>query len=132
MGLTGGPYQRRINAELWLPPGGHVEPDETPAQTVMREVKEELGMAADFLTPQPVFLTVTDTVGLTAGHTDMSLWFVLCGHRDREIAFDRTEFHGVKWFHHSALPHGRMEPNLPRFLQKLQMIGLWGAIASGV
>lgn len=113
-----------INAGLWLPPGGHVEPGETPAQTVAREVQEELGMEADFLTPHPVFLTVTDTVGLTAGHTDVSLWFVLRGHKDREIAFDRSEFQGVKWFHRTALPQARMEANLPRFLQKLHMLGL--------
>ena len=34
-----------INAGLWLPPGGHVEPDEHPAQTASREALEELGIA---------------------------------------------------------------------------------------
>jgi 8-oxo-dGTP pyrophosphatase MutT (NUDIX family) len=31
-------------AELWLPPGGHVEPGENPKKTVRREAKEELGI----------------------------------------------------------------------------------------
>src|SRR4051812_36811324 len=31
-----------IKAQLWLPTGGHVEPDEHPNQTVKREVVEEL------------------------------------------------------------------------------------------
>lgn len=81
-----------INAGLWLPPGGHVEPGETPAQTVMRAVQEELGMTADFLTPQPVFLTVTDTVGLTAGHTDVSLWFVYMGTRTARLPLTGPSF----------------------------------------
>jgi 8-oxo-dGTP pyrophosphatase MutT (NUDIX family) len=28
----------------WLPAGGHVEPDETPAQAAIREVLEETGL----------------------------------------------------------------------------------------
>lgn len=107
-----------INAGLWLPSGGHVEIGETPAQTVQREVQEELGIAADFLFPNPIFLTVTETVGITAGHIDVSLWFALKGNRAQPIDFDRSEFHGVKWFHRSDLPLQR-EPNLLRFMQKL-------------
>lgn len=30
------------NAQLWLPSGGHVEQDEDPRRTVVRELKEEL------------------------------------------------------------------------------------------
>ena len=33
-----------VNAELWLPTGGHVEPGEHPRVTVLREAKEELSM----------------------------------------------------------------------------------------
>lgn len=35
-------------AELWLPPGGHVEPGENPRETVRREAKEKLGIDAEF------------------------------------------------------------------------------------
>lgn len=33
-------------AGLWLPTGGHVEPDEDPRETVVRELAEELGSQA--------------------------------------------------------------------------------------
>src|SRR3954469_7597056 len=36
-------------AGLWLPSGGHVEPDEHPHATVTREAWEELHIQADFL-----------------------------------------------------------------------------------
>ena len=31
---------------LWLPPGGHIEADEDPIEAVLREVREETGLAA--------------------------------------------------------------------------------------
>ncbi|MEU4312510.1 NUDIX domain-containing protein [Nocardia sp. NPDC024068] len=47
---TAGQARILIKAGLWLPPGGHVEPDEHPARTACREVAEELGITVD-LTP---------------------------------------------------------------------------------
>src|SRR5690242_17989737 len=35
-----------VRSGLWLPPGGHVEPDEDPHETVKRELVEELGVNA--------------------------------------------------------------------------------------
>ena len=32
---------------LWLPPGGHIEPDEDPITAVLREVREETGLVAE-------------------------------------------------------------------------------------
>lgn len=60
-------------AELWLPSGGHVEIDEDPTDTVIRECMEERSVAAEFWSKKSVFITQTVTVGKTAGHTDVSL-----------------------------------------------------------
>ena len=32
--------------KMWLPPGGHIEPNEDPVQAVLREVEEETGVKA--------------------------------------------------------------------------------------
>src|SRR3990172_11009899 len=37
--------------QQWMPPGGHIEPDEDPVQAVLREVREEAGLAADLIPP---------------------------------------------------------------------------------
>jgi 8-oxo-dGTP diphosphatase len=107
-------------AGLWLPSGGHVEPDEHPEATVTREVWEELHLHADFLFPQPIFLTVTQTVGTTAGHTDVSLWYVLRGDERQEVQYDRDEFQQIAWFRVDALPVERTDPHMQRFATKLR------------
>ena len=33
--------------QAWLPPGGHIEPNEDPVQAVLREVAEETGVEAE-------------------------------------------------------------------------------------
>lgn len=33
----------------WMPPGGHVEPDEDPVQAVLREIREETGIVAEVI-----------------------------------------------------------------------------------
>lgn len=106
-------------AQLWLPSGGHVERGEHPKETVKREILEELGIQADFLHEDPFFVTVTKTVGLTAGHTDVSLWYVLKGNSETALAYDREEFNGVAWFDIQAIPFESSDPHMKRFIQKL-------------
>ncbi|MGE0623212.1 MAG: NUDIX domain-containing protein [Pseudomonadales bacterium] len=108
-----------INAKLWLPTGGHVEPEEHPRDTVVREALEELSLGASFLCEHPVFLTVTETVGLTAGHTDVSLWYLLQGDRLEQLEIDGGEFNDVRWFHRDEVPLERSDPHMGRFLAKL-------------
>ena len=71
----------------WLPGGGHVEVGENPRRTAERELAEEFGLVADFIRQQAFFLSLVDTVGATAGHTDVCLWYALRADRSRRIAF---------------------------------------------
>jgi 8-oxo-dGTP diphosphatase len=107
-------------ALLWLPPGGHVDENEHPRSAVIRECKEELGIQAQFLREEPLFLTVTKTVGLTAGHTDVSLWYALTGNHLDTYLFDRDEFNAIEWFHVNDMPYGRSDPHMSRFVKKLK------------
>ena len=38
----------------WLPPGGHIEADETPIEAALREVKEETGLSITLLSDEHV------------------------------------------------------------------------------
>lgn len=109
------------NAQLWLPSGGHVEPGEHPRATVVRELREELGLDLCDVANAPLMLTISDTVGLTSGHTDVSLWYVIDADRSVALEFDAGEFHSVQWFHFSEAPLSRSDPHLGRFLEKLAL-----------
>lgn len=110
-----------LNAGLWLPPGGHVEVDEHPSITASREAAEELGVdTSGRLGDDPVFLSVTETVGIDSGHTDVSLWFVLALRRDTPITADPTEFRSTRWWSPAELRSGSgFDPALGRFLAKI-------------
>jgi len=107
------------SACLWLPNGGHVEPGEHPRATVARELREELGVELAHELEPPLMVTCTTTVGLTAGHTDVSLWYVVKGDRYRPIVHDTAEFNAARWFAFADVPLGRSDPHLSRFLDKL-------------
>ncbi len=115
----------RLSA-LWLPTGGHVEPNEHPVDTVRREAFEELGIEAQFdpaLGPKPFFLTVTETVGQPElKHTDVSLWFALTGTQDQHLFPDEREFVELRWWSKPdlrAADPSRFEPHLLRALDTL-------------
>ena len=107
------------NAQLWLPTGGHVEPGEHPRDTVIRELKEELSLVPRVPVSAPLMLTCTTTVGLTAGHRDVSLWYVVQASRKQPITFDEQEFESVQWFRFSEVPFERSDPQMRRFVGKL-------------
>lgn len=120
------PMQKKIllvdhkKAGLWLPAGGHVELNEHPKETVKREVLEELSIQADFLLHNPFFLTVTKTVGHTAGHTDVTLWYLLRGYAEKAYHFDEEEFSQVQWFLPSDVPYEYADPHMQRCIEKLK------------
>ena len=44
--------------QQWMPPGGHIEPDEDPVQAVLREIREETGLICEVI-------PTTTTLGFT-------------------------------------------------------------------
>jgi 8-oxo-dGTP diphosphatase len=112
-----------LNSGLFLPPGGHVEPDEHPAATARRECREELGIEATFSgSVAPAFVTITTTIGLDAGHTDVSLWFISEGSRHVEMTIDQVEFRGVRWWtlEEVTSANGKdFDPHFHRFMRKV-------------
>ena len=109
-------------AQLWLPSGGHVEPGEHPRITVEREIQEELGCQAKFIQDTPFFLTATPTVGHDITHTDVSLWYLLRGDIHQPLDFDQREFHSVRWFAFDKIPYPRTDPQMERFMKKLETL----------
>lgn len=111
-----------IKAQLWLPGGGHIEIDEDPKEAARRECLEELSIEPDFWRDKPLFLTSTVTVGLTAGHIDVSLWYILKGDCRKTYQFDAQEFNGIQWFSFDEIPYDKSDPHMKRFIEKLKKL----------
>jgi 8-oxo-dGTP diphosphatase len=113
---------------LWLPTGGHVEPGEHPADTVRREVVEELRVTAEFdaaFGERPFFLTMTQTVGPPElRHIDVSLWFALTGRVGQRLEPDPREFAGVRWWPTPNLRAASPRRFDPHMLRALDALGL--------
>lgn len=107
---------------LWLPPGGHVEDGEEPREAVIREAREELGIAAEIQDDKPFFLTVTPTKGAKS-HLDVTLWFIIhVARNEARISPDPREFKSVRWFDVAApraWPADTYDPGMCRFAAKL-------------
>ncbi|RMI42123.1 NUDIX domain-containing protein [Actinomadura harenae] len=114
-----------LKARRWLCPGGHVDPDEDPRETVVRELQEELDVDPGFHSrfgDGPAFLSVTETVP-PHSHTDVTLWFVLSMPRRSPITPDPAEFSAVRWFQLDD-PEGWQaencfDPEMSRFVRKV-------------
>jgi 8-oxo-dGTP diphosphatase len=44
-------WHRRLGQ--WMPPGGHIEPDEDPPTAALREVREETGLVCEIISKSP-------------------------------------------------------------------------------
>lgn len=111
------------NSGLWLPPGGHVDFNEHPKETAIRECKEELDVNAVFWNEHPLFLTSTivkNNLHTDLEHADVSFWYVLKENCDTAYNYDPREFHSVRWFHFDDIPYDETDPHMKRFIEKLK------------
>lgn len=60
---------------------------------------------------------------MSLSHTDVSLWFAFAGSELDPLIPDEREFAAIRWWPLSDVVHSsasRFDPNLPRFVDKLQ------------
>lgn len=87
-----------VNADQWLPPGGHIEQNESPVDTVKREFDEELGIKPDDNQIELFDLGITDVQGKKRPckvHYD--LWYLVYTPKI-SFQFARKEFYKAGWF----------------------------------
>ncbi len=111
-------HHRKLNT--WLPPGGHIDPNELPHLAAIREVYEETGLTIELLgpgarqldgvvqLPQPLCLLLED---IEPGHQHIDLIYVgrvvggALAHADRE-------HHAARWFSRAELADPQLLENV--------------------
>lgn len=87
-----------IKADDWIPPGGHIEPGETPSGAAIREMKEELGVdiTLDMLTAFTLSIKPINRPekGCMA-HYDV--WH-LVNIPEQHFDYLKSEYHDAGWF----------------------------------
>lgn len=99
--------------DLWLPPGGHIEKNETPDEAVEREFREELGLEVEILNRNDVpmggnivkQLAIPFYVNVhRVGDHDHCCFFYLCSLKKPEkIMINKSELKDFDWFSHEEL-----------------------------
>lgn len=98
-------HHGRLN--LWLPPGGHIEKNETPDQAILREIKEEVNLDVELLqrSNTPVEGNVKQSLALPfavnvhpADDHDHCCLFYLCKPKNPEELKINHELKGYEWF----------------------------------
>ena len=77
-------WHRRL--QQWMPPGGHIEPNEDPVQAALREVREETGLICEIIPtasrhdfaypdqlPAPYTILIEDIPGPSEPHKHIDL-----------------------------------------------------------
>lgn len=97
--------------DKWTPPGGHIEPNETPEQVVVREFKEELGLDIAIVSVLPPAYSGDDRVAPIAVPFYMDLetadfdeprvgffYFVELRDPNQIMQHQEKELHNAEWF----------------------------------
>ena len=101
---------------VWLPPGGHVEENETPDDAVLREILEETGVRARIVSPKrlslrpvgctelyPPFLSLLEDIAGDGSHLHIDLIY-LCEAESEALRAQETETTGIGWFDPESVP----------------------------
>lgn len=106
-------YHKKLGK--WVAPGGHIEPDETPIETVIREVKEETGLDAFVMdcssinlcpkrgseyqleTPYVVFCEYIPQHGTAEAHQHIDFVYLCEADENATIKQQEAEVKEVKW-----------------------------------
>lgn len=112
-----------VKSQAVLLTGGHVDDQEDPRVSVVREADEELRLDAKFhdvAGDLPLFLSVTQTRGPDS-HTDVTLWFVLAASRHQQLEPDADEFTAINWLPLDSTDWtaAHFDPHMARFVAKL-------------
>ena len=84
---------------LWLQPGGHVDPGESPADAALREAVEETGLDLDLADPDdPSAIAHVDAHDGPKGHVHLDVRYLVVARTDADPTPPPHESQDCRWF----------------------------------
>jgi 8-oxo-dGTP pyrophosphatase MutT (NUDIX family) len=105
---------------IWLQPGGHVDPGETPWDGARREAHEETGLAVDFAGGAPQLVHVDVHPG-GRGHTHLDLRYLVEA-EDADPHPPEDESQDIAWFDWNAAVDRADDERLKSLLRALKPV----------
>lgn len=126
-------YHRKINK--WLPAGGHVEPNETPAEAAIREALEETGLEIELFYQENIWVDRWNAKSIERPY--MCLLENIPAHKEQpehqhidfvyvarpiggKITHNEEELDGIKWFTLEEIE--ALEPDVEIFAETQQVL----------
>jgi len=132
---------RHPELDMWLPPGGHVDRDELPHETALRETREETGLDADLVAerddihsdtveplpkPRHVQLADVNAFGGTVGHQHVDLvYYARASTREIDPGAGEVPPEDWEWFTPDRLDgDDRLDPDVREIgLRAIETVG---------
>jgi 8-oxo-dGTP pyrophosphatase MutT (NUDIX family) len=86
-----------IKTGVWLVPGGHIETDEDPYDTVVREIKEELGRKVTHKNIRFFDISITNINSSYPCKRHWDLWFLYPLEKQLKFNYLREEYKITEW-----------------------------------
>ncbi len=111
-------YHRKLGR--WLPPGGHVEPNELPDDAALREVAEETGVRARLIGEPPIDVPSPPYPRQLARPAGIQLEDIADGHQHIDLVYFAVPAPGGE----TCAPEGACEPGTGWYaLDQLEALG---------
>lgn len=121
-------WNRKV--KTWIPVGGHIEPNELPCSSVIREAKEESGLDIELVSPydksktanlvQPVHVHL-DHVKDDHKHINLIYFGIVKGGKLLDESDEQTP---LKWFSREEINNEYLLPNIKEWaLEAISQLG---------